>query len=113
MQRLMSRLPLLVLVAAVALVAAAARRGGDRQAASHHHHVLETMNDQETVTLKSLVSQFEASNPDIKIDMVTVPFDQHAQKFTTAAQAGQAPDVMRADTAPDVQGWRPRACSPT
>jgi arabinogalactan oligomer/maltooligosaccharide transport system substrate-binding protein len=63
------------------------------------------MNDQETVTLKSLVSQFEAANPNIKIDMVTVPFDQHAQKFTTAAQAGQAPDVMRADTAPDVQGW--------
>jgi len=37
--------------------------------------------------------------------MVTVPFDQHGAKFTTAAQAGQAPDVMRADTAPDVQGW--------
>jgi arabinogalactan oligomer/maltooligosaccharide transport system substrate-binding protein len=34
-----------------------------------------------------------------------VPFDQLGQKFTTAAQAGQAPDVMRADTAPDVQGW--------
>jgi arabinogalactan oligomer/maltooligosaccharide transport system substrate-binding protein len=65
----------------------------------------QTMNDQETVTLKSLVSKFEAANPSIKIDMVTVPFDQHAQKFITAAQAGQAPDVMRADTAPDVQGW--------
>jgi arabinogalactan oligomer / maltooligosaccharide transport system substrate-binding protein len=65
----------------------------------------QTMNDQETVTLKDLVSKFEASHPDIKIDMVTVPFDQHAQKFATAAQAGQAPDVMRADTAPDVQGW--------
>ena len=37
--------------------------------------------------------------------MVTVPFDRYAQKFTTAAQAGQAPDVMRADTAPDMQGW--------
>jgi arabinogalactan oligomer/maltooligosaccharide transport system substrate-binding protein len=65
----------------------------------------QTMNDQESVTLKSLVDQFQASHPDIKIDMVTVPFDQHAQKFTTAAQAGQAPDIMRADTAPDVQGW--------
>jgi arabinogalactan oligomer/maltooligosaccharide transport system substrate-binding protein len=65
----------------------------------------QTMNDQETVTLKDLVAKFEASHPDIKVDMTTVPFDQHGQKFTTAAQAGQAPDVMRADTAPDVQGW--------
>src|SRR5205823_1129546 len=65
----------------------------------------QTMNDQETITLKDLVSKFEASHPDISIDMVTVPFDQHGQKFTTAAQGGQAPDVMRADTAPDVAGW--------
>lgn len=65
----------------------------------------QTMNDQETVTLKDLVNKFEASHPDIKVNMVTVPFDQHGQKFTTAAQAGQGPDVMRADTAPDVQGW--------
>jgi arabinogalactan oligomer / maltooligosaccharide transport system substrate-binding protein len=65
----------------------------------------QTMNDQETVTLKDLVKKFESTHPDINIDLVTVPFDQHGQKFTTAAQAGEAPDVMRADTAPDVQGW--------
>ena len=105
MQRLMSRLPLLVLVAAVALVAAALAAGATTKSQATTITFWQTMNDQETVTLKSLVSQFEAANPNIKIDMVTVPFDQHAQKFTTAAQAGQAPDVMRADTAPDVQGW--------
>ena len=65
----------------------------------------QTMNDQETVTLTSLVNQYEAGHSGIKIDMVTVPFSQHDQKFTTAAQAGQGPDIMRADTAPDVQGW--------
>src|ERR1041385_8371528 len=41
----------------------------------------QTMNDQETVTLKDLVSKFEDSHPDIKIDMVTVPFDQRVAKF--------------------------------
>ncbi len=65
----------------------------------------QTMNDQETVTLKGLVSKFEASHPDIKVDMTFVDFSSHGQKFSTAAQAGQAPDVMRADTAPDVAGW--------
>jgi arabinogalactan oligomer/maltooligosaccharide transport system substrate-binding protein len=87
----------------LALVAAAATANARSQATTITFW--QTMNDQETVTLKGLVTKFEAANPDIKIDMVTVPFDQHAQKFTTAAQAGQAPDVMRADTAPDVQGW--------
>lgn len=65
----------------------------------------QTMNDQETVTLKSLVTQFEASHPDINVNMTYVDFSTHAQKFSTAAQAGQGPDVMRADTAPDVAGW--------
>ena len=98
-------LPLLVLVAAAALVAAMLAATATAKTQATTITFWQTMNDQETVTLKSLVSQFEAANPNIKIDMVTVPFDQHAQKFTTAAQAGQAPDVMRADTAPDVQGW--------
>jgi arabinogalactan oligomer/maltooligosaccharide transport system substrate-binding protein len=63
------------------------------------------MNDQETATLKGLVTQFEASHPNIKVDMSYVDFSSHGQKFSTAAQAGQGPDVMRADTAPDVAGW--------
>lgn len=65
----------------------------------------QTMNDQETATLNGLVSQFEASHPTIKVDMTYVDFSSHGQKFSTAAQAGQGPDVMRADTAPDVAGW--------
>src|SRR5580765_789660 len=106
MHRFGLRATLLALVAAAAV--AAASLAATASARSHDTTTItfwQTMNDQETVTLKSLVDKFEAANPDIKIDMVTVPFDQHAQKFTTAAQAGQGPDVIRADTAPDIQGW--------
>lgn len=105
MQRLGPRAMLLALgtVAATAAVVLVATASAKPQATTITFW--QTMNDQETVTLKSLVNQFEASHPNIKVDLVTVPFDQHAQKFITAAQAGQAPDVMRADTAPDVQGW--------
>ena len=63
-----------------------------------------TMNEQETVTLQTLVKQFEASHPDINVNLVYVPFDQRDAKFTAAAQAGKAPDVMRAEVA-DVSNW--------
>jgi arabinogalactan oligomer / maltooligosaccharide transport system substrate-binding protein len=101
-RRLLGIVPL-----ALALVVAAgiAARAGHATQKVTTISFWQTMNDQETVTLKDLVAKFEAGHPDIKIDMTTVPFDQHGQKFTTAAQAGQGPDVMRADTAPDVQGW--------
>jgi arabinogalactan oligomer / maltooligosaccharide transport system substrate-binding protein len=96
---------LVVLGAAAAIAAAMLAATANARSQATTISFWQTMNDQETVTLKSLVGRFEASHPDIKIDMVTVPFAQHDQKFITAAQAGQAPDVMRADTAPDVQGW--------
>jgi arabinogalactan oligomer/maltooligosaccharide transport system substrate-binding protein len=64
----------------------------------------QTMNEQETVTLKGLVDKFEASHPSIKVNLVYVPFDQRDAKFTAAAQAGKAPDVMRAEIA-DVANW--------
>ncbi len=105
MHRFGLRATLLALVAAAAVTAATLAATATAKSQATTITFWQTMNDQETVTLKSLVSQFEAANPDIKIDMVTVPFSSHGQKFTTAAQAGQGPDVMRADTAPDVQGW--------
>ena len=104
MQRLMSRLPLLVLVAAVALVAAAVAAGSTAKQQVTTITFWNQMNDQETVTAKSLITQFEAAHPDIKIDMTTIPFTGYVQKFSTAAQAGQAPDVIRTDNAPDTQG---------
>jgi arabinogalactan oligomer/maltooligosaccharide transport system substrate-binding protein len=62
------------------------------------------MNDQEIATAQTLVTQFEASHPDIKINMTQIPFTGYVQKFSTAAQAGQAPDIIRVDNAPDTQG---------
>jgi arabinogalactan oligomer/maltooligosaccharide transport system substrate-binding protein len=59
----------------------------------------QTMNAQETVTLRGIVDRFEATHPGIEVDMETVPFDQAQLKFATAAQAGQAPDVLRAEIA--------------
>jgi arabinogalactan oligomer/maltooligosaccharide transport system substrate-binding protein len=105
MHRLGLRASLLAIAAAAAIAATTLAATANARSQVTTITFWQTMNDQETVTLSSLVNKFEASHPDIKVDMVTVPFDQHAQKFTTAAQAGQAPDVMRADTAPDVQGW--------
>ena len=105
MQRLM-KLPLLALalVAAVALVAAAVAAASTSSKQATTITFWNQMNDQETVTAKSLVTQFEASHPDIKVDMTTIPFSGYVQKFSTAAQAGQAPDVIRTDNAPDTQG---------
>jgi arabinogalactan oligomer/maltooligosaccharide transport system substrate-binding protein len=64
----------------------------------------QTMNEQETVTLNSLVQKFEATHAGINVNVVNVPFDQRDAKFTAAAQAGKAPDVMRAEIA-DVANW--------
>ena len=36
--------------------------------------------------------------------MTAIPFSGYVQKFSTAAQAGQAPDIIRIDNAPDTQG---------
>ena len=65
----------------------------------------QTFNTQETATLKGLIKKFEAAHPDIKVNLTYVDFSSHDQKFTTAAQAGKGPDVMRADTAPDTANW--------
>ena len=59
----------------------------------------QTMNDEETKTLRTIVSRFTKANPSIKINMVYVPFDQAQAKFATAAQGGKAPDVLRAEIA--------------
>lgn len=59
----------------------------------------QTMNEEETKTLKTIVSAFTKANPSIKVNTVYVPFDQAQAKFATAAQGGKAPDVMRAEIA--------------
>jgi arabinogalactan oligomer/maltooligosaccharide transport system substrate-binding protein len=91
------------LIATTAVIAAGASAGqSSRQATTLTFW--QTMNEQETVTLTGLVKQFEATHPDINVNTVYVPFDQRDAKFTAAAQAGKAPDVMRAEIA-DVANW--------
>jgi arabinogalactan oligomer/maltooligosaccharide transport system substrate-binding protein len=59
----------------------------------------QTMNEEETKTLKTIVAAFTKANPSINVKTVYVPFDQAQAKFATAAQGGKAPDVLRAEIA--------------
>ena len=67
----------------------------------------QTMNDEETKTLQALVAKYEQQNTGVKIDVTNVPFDQRENKYGAAAQAGTAPDLMRAEIA-DVANWAAR-----
>lgn len=57
----------------------------------------QTHNSEETETLRAMVEEFEAEYPNIDIDMAYEPFDGAHDKFLVAADAGEGPDVMRAE----------------
>jgi ABC-type glycerol-3-phosphate transport system substrate-binding protein len=42
---------------------------------------------------RKLIAAFEVKNPDVKVNMVIVPWSEQAQKLTTAISTGAAPDV--------------------
>ena len=54
----------------------------------------------ETPVILQLIQQFQQQNPNIKINALYKPFYQTQAAFVTAAQAGNAPDVLRSDI-----GW--------
>ena len=54
----------------------------------------------ETPVILQLIQQFQQQNPNIKINAEFKPFGQTQAAFTTAAQAGKAPDILRSDV-----GW--------
>lgn len=89
---------------AVSIVATAAAR---TQATTTTITFWSTMNDEENNTLKALISKYEGQNAGVSIDVTAVPFDQRENKFSAAAQAGTAPDIMRAEIA-DVANWAAR-----
>jgi arabinogalactan oligomer / maltooligosaccharide transport system substrate-binding protein len=66
-----------------------------------------TMNDQENDTLEDLIKAYETANPSVNINMTVVPFSDREVKFSAAASAGTAPDIMRAEIA-DVANWAAR-----
>jgi ABC-type glycerol-3-phosphate transport system substrate-binding protein len=43
------------------------------------------------------VKSFEAENPDIKVEVTTVPYPEYQQRLLTAVQGGNAPDVSTID----------------
>jgi arabinogalactan oligomer/maltooligosaccharide transport system substrate-binding protein len=102
-------LAILVVAAATAVTGAAAKvdRSGSPQATTTITF-WSTMNDEENETLKSLISKYESQNSGVEIDLTAVPFDQRENKFSAAAQGGQAPDIMRAEIA-DVANWAARS----
>ena len=61
-----------------------------------------TQRDIENVELQKEVTAWQALHPGITIKTDLVPFDGADKKYTDAANAGSAPDIMRADI-----GWTP------
>ena len=53
-----------------------------------------TTDQPHVATLKSLISDFEAQNPDIKIQYTAIPFDNYFTKLQTDFAAGNPPDVF-------------------
>lgn len=46
---------------------------------------------------KRAVARFEKENPDIKVDVTTIPYPEYQQRLLTAVQAGNGPDVSTVD----------------
>jgi len=44
-----------------------------------------------------LIPEFEAANPDVKVESVLVPYDQFRRKLLIALSGGTAPDLARVD----------------
>lgn len=59
----------------------------------------DTSNEAENKVFKELAAEFEAANPGVTVDVQLVPFAEAQNKYKTAAQAGNAPDVMRTEVA--------------
>jgi len=62
----------------------------------------DTTNEQEQKVFKTLIDEFQAKYPNVKVTYQPTAFDGARDKFKTAAQGGNAPDVMRAEIA-----WTP------
>ena len=71
-------------------------------AARAEQTVLKFWDNQQTesglsVFQKEAVKRFEAANPDIKVEVTTIPYPEYQQRLLTAVQAGNGPDVSTVD----------------
>lgn len=46
---------------------------------------------------RTAIEEFEAANPDISVEVVTIPYDQYQQRLLLAVQSGNPPDVSTVD----------------
>lgn len=58
-----------------------------------------TFNDEESETLKEALAGFQKEYPYITVKLQQVPFSDALNKYKTVAQAGNAPDIFRAEIA--------------
>ncbi len=93
---------LTILIICLTLLLAACGKKEEKVAGQVTLTFWHTMNQEETVTLDGLVGKFMEQNPQIEIQAQVVPFSDAQNKFKTVAQAGDAPDVFRAEIA-----WTP------
>ena len=49
---------------------------------------------QRTEVLRGMVDQFEAANPEVKVEITSLPWGQAFEKLATMVQGGQIPDVV-------------------
>ncbi len=49
---------------------------------------------QRTETLKGMIAKFEAANPGVKVEIISLPWGQAFEKFATMVSAGRSPDVV-------------------
>jgi multiple sugar transport system substrate-binding protein len=49
---------------------------------------------QRTEVLQAMVDEFEAANPEVKVEITSLPWGQAFEKLATMVQGGQIPDVV-------------------
>jgi arabinogalactan oligomer/maltooligosaccharide transport system substrate-binding protein len=57
----------------------------------------QTMNEEETETLKTVIGDFESLHPNINIDMHYVPFSDARSKFMISNSSGNSADIFRSE----------------
>ena len=46
-------------------------------------------------TLEEMIGRFEQANPEIKVELIGIPYEQTQQQALIAVAAGNAPDVIQ------------------
>ncbi|MEE1928608.1 extracellular solute-binding protein [Streptomyces sp. TRM 70351] len=94
------------LVAALALAATACGGGGDEEPQQNGSGELsgtvtfwDTSNDAEKGVYQKIAEDFEKEHPGVDVRYVNIGFDDAQNKFKNAANAGEAPEVMRTEVA--------------